>query len=108
MTLEGLRRQYTLNGLTEIDVPQLPLDFFVQWMNAALENAPADWVEPYAMTLATSSPSGVVSARIVLLRGYDDSGFVFYTNYDSRKGTELTENAQAALVFYWGYLERQV
>ena len=60
------------------------------------------------MTLATSTPTGDVSARIVLLRGFDENGFVFYTDYQSRKGRELAANRHAALVFYWGYLERQV
>lgn len=108
MSLEDLRRQYTQNGLYEADLPPSPLELFSVWMKLALENAPQDWIEPYAMTLATSSPTGNVSARVVLLRGYDDEGFVFYTNYDSAKGEQLAANAQAALVFYWGYLERQV
>ena len=108
MSLEDLRRQYALHGLSEVDLPKRPLEFFSQWMQTAVDHAFADWVEPYAMTLATSSVGGVASVRIVLLRGFDEMGFVFYTNYDSRKGKELAENPQASLVFYWGYLERQV
>lgn len=108
MSLEDLRRQYTLGGLHEVELPEDPHDLFSVWMQTALENAPADWVEPYAMTLATSTADGLPSARIVLLRGFGPKGFVFYTNYQSRKGLELAENSQAALVFYWGYLERQV
>lgn len=108
MSLEELRRQYTLGGLTRKNLPSSPFEFFADWMQTALDQAPADWVEPYAMTLATSSTQEDVSARIVLLRGHDEAGFVFYTNYDSAKGQQLADNASAALTFYWGYLERQV
>ncbi len=108
MSLEELRRQYTMGGLTESDAPEQPIELFHDWMQTALDNAPADWVEPYAMTLATSDVTGAPSARIVLLRGYNENGFVFYTNYESQKGSQLEENPEAALVFYWGYLERQV
>lgn len=108
MSLEELRRQYTKLGLDESQVPGEPIAFFRQWLDEAIDQAPADWVEPYAMTLATSTSAGEVSARIVLLRGADESGFVFYTNYDSRKGNDLAENPRASLVFHWPYLERQV
>lgn len=108
MSLEELRRQYTMGGLAEDEMPDQPLELFDSWLRSALDNAPADWVEPYAMTLATSDASGTLSARIVLLRGYNENGFVFYTNYESQKGLQLEANPQAALVFYWGYLERQV
>ena len=60
------------------------------------------------MTLATATPDGIPSARIVLLKGFDERGFVFFTNYESQKGRELAENPHAALVFYWAELERQV
>lgn len=108
MSLEDLRKQYTMSGLDESEMADDPVEQFSRWMKVALESAPDDWVEPYAMTLATSSSSGDVSARIVLLRGADPEGFVFYTSYSSRKGEDLKDNAKAALVFYWGYLERQV
>ena len=108
MSLEELRRQYTMGGLTESEMPANPIALFGDWMQTALDNAPQDWVEPYAMTLATSDLEGCVSARIVLLRGFGDDGFVFYTNYESSKGKQLAANAKASLVFYWGYLERQV
>ena len=68
MSLEDLRRQYTLGGLDEANVPDDPIELFGEWMQAALDNSPADWVEPYAMTVATASPTGDVSSRIVLLR----------------------------------------
>lgn len=108
MSLEDLRRQYTMGGLTEESAPGNPIELFGDWMTIALENAPADWVEPYAMTLSTSDTEGNLSSRVVLLRGYDEAGFVFYTNYESAKGQQLKSHPQAALVFYWGYLERQV
>lgn len=108
MTFEQLRRQYTLGGLHESEMDADPIRQFQSWMRTALENIPADWVEPHAMTLATAAPNGTVSARIVLLRGADERGFVFYSNYDSPKGQNLDANPHAALTFYWGYLERQV
>ena len=108
MTLEDLRRQYTQGGLSREELPASPFSFFADWLQTALEQAPQDWVEPYAMTLATSSSTGDVTARIVLLRGHSEDGFVFYTNYDSAKGKQLAANNRAALVFHWGYLERQI
>lgn len=108
MSLEDLRRQYTMGGLSESSLPTEPDSLFGDWMQTALKNAPAEWIEPYAMTLATADPSGDVSARIVLLRGHDADGFVFFTNYESEKGIQLAANPKASLVFYWGYLERQV
>lgn len=108
MSLEELRRQYTMSGLAEELASQNPIELFGEWMNAALENAPAEWVEPYVMTLSTCDDAGHLSSRIVLLRGYDEDGFVFYTNYESAKGQQIKNHPQAALVFYWGYLERQV
>lgn len=108
MSLEDLRRQYTMGGITKANLPERPLALFAEWMQTALDQAPAEWIEPYAMTLATASTDGQVSARTVLLRGYDDQGFVFYTSYDSHKGSQLAENSNCSLVFYWGYLERQV
>ena len=108
MSVENLRRQYTLHGLSENDVAEDPIRQFDVWMREAIDRAPDDWVEPHAMTLATGTSTGDISARIVLLRGYDAQGFVFYTNYDSRKARDLGDNRRAALVFHWGYLERQV
>ena len=78
---------------------------FGEWLQVAVESGLR---EPNAMTLATSTPTGHPSARVVLLKSYDSQGFVFFTNYESRKGRELAENPQAALVFWWGELERQV
>jgi pyridoxamine 5'-phosphate oxidase len=82
-----------------------PFAWFARWMEEAARSEPND---PNAMTLATATPDGRPSARIVLLKGYDDRGFVFYTNTQSRKGTELAANPRAALLFHWKSLGRQV
>jgi pyridoxamine 5'-phosphate oxidase len=100
-----LRKEYTRGGLTETDADPNPFKQFQKWFDQALA---AQLPEPNAMTLATATPEGKPSARIVLLKGFDSHGFVFYTNYDSHKGQELTANPWAALVFWWAQLERQV
>jgi pyridoxamine 5'-phosphate oxidase len=92
-------------GLFEADVDPDPVVQFERWFDDARA---ADLVEPSAMTLATATADGVPSARMVLLRGVDARGFVFYTNYESRKAAELAANPRAALVFWWGALQRQV
>jgi pyridoxamine 5'-phosphate oxidase len=100
-----LRIEYMLRALDESDVDENPISQFVKWLN---ESIAARAHEPNAMTLATSTRDGVPSARMVLLKGVDEGGFSFFTNYLSRKGRELTDNPRAALVFYWPELERQV
>lgn len=105
VSVADLRRNYTLQGLSEADVDPNPFQQFQQWFEQALA---AELPEPNAMTLATATAEGVPSARIVLLKGFDPQGFVFYTNYQSRKGQELEQNPRAALVFWWAELERQV
>jgi pyridoxamine 5'-phosphate oxidase len=92
-------------GLVEADVDPDPVVQFGRWFDDAKA---ADLVEPSAMTLATATAEGVPSARMVLLRGLDRRGFVFYTNYESRKAAELAANPRAALVFWWGELQRQI
>ena len=104
-SLSDLRKEYIRAGLDESDADPDPIEQFRKWFDEALA---ADLHEPNAMTLATATPDGKPSARIVLLKGFDARGFVFYTNYEGRKGRELAENPRAALVFYWGELERQV
>ncbi|MCP6761757.1 MAG: pyridoxamine 5'-phosphate oxidase [Fischerella sp. CENA71] len=104
-TVADLRKDYTLQGLNETDVDPNPFIQFQKWFDEALT---AQLLEPNAMTLATTTPDGKPSARIVLLKDFDERGFVFFTNYNSHKGQELAENPQAALVFWWGELERQV
>jgi pyridoxamine 5'-phosphate oxidase len=100
-----LRKEYTRSGLRESDTDTNPIEQFRRWFDEALAS---NLHEPNAMTIATATPDGHPSARIVLLRGFDERGFVFYTNYEGRKGWELETNPYAALVFYWGELERQV
>ncbi len=104
-SLSDLRKEYIRAGLDESDADADPIEQFRKWFDEALA---ADLHEPNAMTLATATPDGKPSARVVLLKGFDARGFVFYTNYEGRKGRELAENPRAALVFYWGELERQV
>ncbi len=103
--LSTLRRNYARQSLSESDVLPDPIAQFAQWFDEAIQS---QLLEPNAMTLATATPDGRPSARIVLLKGYDPEGFVFYTNYESQKGAELAANPQAALLFAWLDLERQV
>ncbi|MFO7171219.1 MAG: pyridoxamine 5'-phosphate oxidase [Chloroflexota bacterium] len=105
MTLANLRKEYTLRGLSEAEVHPDPVRQFAIWFEQAVA---AGHPEPNAMTLATATPDGRPSARMVLLKSYDEAGFVFFSNYESRKGSELRANPYAALVFYWPQLERQV
>jgi pyridoxamine 5'-phosphate oxidase len=100
-----LRKEYTRAGLAESDVAADPIEQFRRWFDAALD---AGLHEPNAMTVATATRDGRPSARVVLLKGFDERGLVFYTNYEGRKGREIEENPRAALLFYWGELERQV
>lgn len=103
--LAALRQNYTRAGLTERDADPDPFRFFHRWFDEALA---ASVREPNAMTLATVGADGQPAARIVLLKGVDERGFVFYTNYESRKGRELAAHPRAALAFWWQELERQV
>jgi pyridoxamine 5'-phosphate oxidase len=103
--IANLRRDYAKARLEESSVAGNPIVEFGRWFEEALK---AQVQEPNAMTLATASADGAPSARIVLLKGFDDRGFVFFTDYRSRKAGELTENSRAALVFYWPELERQI
>lgn len=100
-----LRRDYSRQELVESEVCENPIDQFLEWFEQVLS---ADLLDANAMTLATATKDGQPSSRIVLLKGVDEQGFRFYTNYNSRKGRELDENPRAALCFYWAPLERQV
>ena len=100
-----LRELYTQRGLTETDLGPDPLAQFREWFDQVRA---LQLPEHNAMALATTDKQGRPSARMVLLRGLDERGFVFFTNYDSRKGHELAENPFAALIFYWAELSRQV
>lgn len=104
-TIADLRKDYTVSGLSEIEVNSNPFTQFQQWFDQALA---AQLLEPNAMTVATATADGKPKARMVLLKDFDERGFVFYTNYNSQKGQELAENPQASLVFWWAELERQV
>jgi len=104
-SVADLRKDYKLQSLSEKDVKDHPITQFSTWWQEAL-NAGIDEIN--AMTLATASPDGVPSARIVLLKGFDENGFVFFTNYNSYKSKDLRENPRACLVFFWKELERQV
>ena len=100
-----LRKQYKNEPLDENKIEKNPIKLFEQWFNVALER---NIIEPNAMTLATSDSNGIPSARIVLLKDLNQLGFTFFTNYESKKGTQLENNPFAAIVFWWGKLERQV
>jgi pyridoxamine 5'-phosphate oxidase len=105
MNIADLRKDYALKSLDETDVDPDPFRQFHAWLAEAIE---AEVPEPTAMTLATVDEVGCPSARIMLLKALDERGFVFYTNYESRKGRELAQRPSAALVFLWKELERQV
>jgi len=128
MSIADVRREYNLTGLRRRDLDADPIAQFKNWFDQAsgarasgrlrkfciklykrvLLVSGAELMDLTAMTLATADKEGRLSARVVLLKGVDQRGFVFYTNYDSRKGQELAQNPQAALVFYWPEQERQV
>ena len=104
-SIADLRKDYTLQELNETEVDPNPFVQFQRWFDQAVA---AQLPEPNAMTVATATKEGIPSARIVLLKGFDDRGFVFYTNYNSHKAQELIDNPHAALVFLWTELERQI
>jgi pyridoxamine 5'-phosphate oxidase len=105
VSLADLRKDYGRSGLAEGDLDPDPIRQFRAWLEQAVR---AGLPEPNAMTLATATPEGVPSARVVLLRGLDERGFAFFTSYEGRKARELADNPRAALVFFWHDLERQV
>jgi pyridoxamine 5'-phosphate oxidase len=105
MIIADLRTDYSLHGLSEDEAGPDPLPLFHTWLNQAIA---ANVLEPNAMTLATCTPAGRPSARVVLLKICDERGLAFFSNYNSRKGAELANNPFAALVFFWHAIERQV
>ena len=105
MDLKALRREYLRDGLDRANLADDPFEQFERWMAQFLE---LDLPDPAAMTIATVAPDGQPSQRIVLLKHFDHSGFVFYSNYDSRKAQELVSNPKISLHFPWHVIERQV
>jgi pyridoxamine 5'-phosphate oxidase len=103
--ITDLRREYSSRALNEADADTDPIRQFSAWFAEAVK---AELLDANAMTLATVSPAGDPAARIVLLKGFDDSGFVFFTNYESAKGRDLAAHPRACLLFFWRELERQV
>lgn len=104
--LENLRQDYRLDQLEETDVAASPLEQFKEWFAQAEDHR--DILEPNAMTLATATADGLPAARIVLLKGLDEEGFWFYTNYQSTKGQMIDENPYVSLLFFWPPLQRQI
>ena len=105
LELAGLRREYETHGLRRADLHHDPIEQFSTWFSTAVNSALPD---VNAISLATATLEGKPSARVVLLKGFDQRGFVFFTNYRSSKGRELEANPQAAFVIYWVQLERQI
>ena len=103
--IENLRQEYSSENLSEKDVAKDPIKQFGKWFKEAMDSG---IIEPNAMTLATTSIDRKPSARIVLLKGYEERGFIFYSNYLSAKGKEMAKNPVVALVFFWSELSRQV
>jgi pyridoxamine 5'-phosphate oxidase len=103
--ITDIRKDYMLQSFSEKDAAANPIEQFTSWWNEALKS---NIDEVNAMTLATATKEGMPKARIVLLKGYDEKGFVFFTNYLSDKGKELAQNPSACLVFFWKELERQI
>jgi pyridoxamine 5'-phosphate oxidase len=104
-SIADLRMEYSVGGLSEEDAGHDPFVLFRRWFDQAVT---AGLPDPNAFTLATCTPDGWPSARVVLLKGLDERGFTFFTNFDSRKGRELAVNPRTAMVFLWQQLERQV
>src|ERR1700754_778478 len=103
--IADIRKDYQLQTLLETDIASDPFSQFNKWWNEAVKS---EIDEVNAMTLATASATGIPSARTVLLKSFSSEGFVFFTNYNSKKGKEIEENPHACLVFFWKELERQV
>lgn len=103
--LEDIRKEYALRELAERGIPKVPTELFTVWLHEAVEAA---CNEPTAMHLCTADGQARPSGRIVLLKGLMEGGFVFYTNYNSRKGSDIAGNPQVSITFFWPELERQI
>lgn len=106
-SIADMRRDYTREGLTEADAPDQPFELFRRWFDDAVQTERAP-VEANAMTLATVDGEGRPHCRVLLLKGLDDQGFTFFSNYDSAKGQQIAATGFAAMTFFWPTLERQV
>ena len=108
MDFHDIRKEYENSGIDESSLLESPMDQFRQWYELAVEKSPGKWLEPNAMSLATSDGAGLISNRYVLMKHIEDDGIQFFTNYDSQKGQQLKANANCAVAFHWPYLGRQV
>ena len=104
ITFHQIRKEYADQGIDESSLPKDPMALFQQWYAIAEENQPGEWVEANAMSLATAGKDGRVSNRYVLLKGVDDDGIRFYSNYGSDKGRQIDANPRAAAAFLWACL----
>lgn len=107
-SIDQMRQNYTAGRLDLPDVADHPMQQFMVWFQQAREACPVDWYEVNAANLATSDETGDVSNRVVLVKGIEDDGVVFYTNYDSVKGRQMAANPRVSLTFWWPFLQRQV
>lgn len=105
MNLQDIRQDYNKFKLEESSIKKNPFDLFKIWLDEAIAGK---FYDPTAFVLSTSTKEGKPSSRVLLLKGFDEKGMVFYTNYESRKGNELSENPFAAMLFYWDTFERQI
>lgn len=103
--INEIRHEYNKGSLSRNDMPKSPFAFFEQWYKHAID---LDVYEPNAMAISTVNNENCPTSRMVLLRGFDENGFVFYTNYNSKKGNNLIQNKKASLLFYWHQLHRQI
>ena len=108
MSIQDLRRNYTFGGLTRSELPMEPMQFFRHWFALLQMTDLPEWFEVNAMTLSTACPAGGSCSRIVLLKGIEADGFLFFTNYDSAKGREMSIEPNVALHFFWPMFDRQV
>jgi pyridoxamine 5'-phosphate oxidase len=108
MSIHEMRKTYSMAGLSKKDVAPDPMLQFQRWFEEAMQPDLPDWVEVNAMTLSTADAEGMVTSRVVLLKGIEGGRLCFYTNYDSTKGQQMALNPQVSLCFLWGHLQRQV
>jgi pyridoxamine 5'-phosphate oxidase len=108
LNIQELRRDYSFGGLVRSELPSDPMQLFHHWFTMLQSAELPNWFEINAMTLSTANPAGGVCSRIVLLKGIEANGFLFFTNYDSAKGQQIARDATVALHFFWPMFDRQV